>query len=73
MLGCKYFELNKIIKCENKQKEIDVYVERNGKIKIIECMGIKNPVSHEYVEKWLNDNIPTIYKAFEGYGKIIEF
>lgn len=61
-IGCKYFELNKLISYENKNKEIDVYVEKDGKIKVIECKGIKNKLDHEYVKKWLHENIPVIYK-----------
>ncbi len=64
-IGCKYFEINKIIKHNNIIKEIDVYVEKDGIIKIVECKGIKNTLDHEYVEKWLSDNIPTIFKAIK--------
>jgi hypothetical protein len=73
--GCKYFELNRIVKYDNKEKEIDIYVEKDGKIKVVECKGIKSTLDHEYVVKWLSDNIPTIYKAIKEVNSsaVIEF
>jgi hypothetical protein len=65
IIGSKYFELNKIVEYDNRKKEIDVYVERDGKVKVVECKGIKNTIDHEYVETWLSDNIPIIYKAIK--------
>jgi len=75
LIGCKYFELNKIIKYNGVKKEIDVYVVRDGKIKIVECKGIRSTLDHEYVKKWLSDNIPTIYKAIKNKNsnEIVEF
>lgn len=74
-IGCNYFELNKIARYENIQKEIDVYVIRDGKIKIVECKGIKSPLDHEYVKKWLSDNVPAIYKSLKQQNSeaVIEF
>lgn len=75
MIGCKYFELNKIVRHDNSEKEIDIYVEKDGKIKIIECKGIKNTLDHEYVVKWVSNNIPTIYKSIKksDSNAVIEF
>jgi len=74
-IGCNYFELNKIERYDNIQKEIDVYVIRDGKIKIIECKGIKSPLDHEYVKKWLHENVPAIYKSLKQQNSeaVIEF
>ncbi|MCK9218213.1 MAG: hypothetical protein M0P77_09915 [Firmicutes bacterium] len=75
MTGCKYFELNKIVRYNHFEKEIDIYVEKDGKIKIIECKGIKSELDHEYVVKWTSDNIPVIYKSIKEINSsaIIEF
>lgn len=71
-IGSNYFEVNKIVKYEGKEKEIDVYVERNGKIQIIECKGIKSFTDHNYVKKWLTENVPIIFKAIKSIKTQIE-
>ena len=62
-IGCKYFELKKIVDFMGQKKEIDVYVKKDGIIKVIECKGIRNFIDIDYVKKWITENIPIIYKA----------
>lgn len=62
-IGCKYFELKKIVNFKGQKKEIDVYIEKDGIIKIIECKGIRGNIEIEYVTKWISENIPVIFKS----------
>lgn len=67
-VGCRYFEINKIVSYNGQYKEIDVFVERDGKVKVVECKGIKSPLDHNYAKKWLTDNVPIIFAALKGFN-----
>jgi len=59
----QFFEINKLIidPKTNKKKEIDVFAKcPKDEIIIVECKGYNYPVDEEYINKWLNDNIPAI-------------
>lgn len=73
--GCEYLDTNKIINFQGQQKEIDVFVIREGKCIIVECKGLRNKLDDSYVKKWISENVPIIYKwANERYPEFqIEF
>ncbi|MBE5839692.1 hypothetical protein [Butyrivibrio sp.] len=58
-IGSKYIELNKQIPNGRGGKyEMDVLVDRDGKIQVIECKAYRSMVDKEYIEKWLSTRIP---------------
>ena len=65
--GSRYLELNKQIPNDRGGKyEMDVLVERDGRIMVIECKAYRGNVGKEYVEKWLSSRIPAFRKFLEG-------
>ena len=63
-IGCKYLTIGKKIRIPDSDKfnELDLLVERDGKIIIIECKATHSALDEVYVERWLNINIPRIRK-----------
>ena len=52
-----------------KYKEVDLIVERDGKIIAVECKGTRSKIGEDFVQKWLNENIPVIRNwLLENYG-----
>lgn len=75
-LGSRYIEMNKQVANGNGGKfEIDVLVERDGKIIVVECKAYRGKIDKEYVEKWLSSRIPVFRKFLDGIysGKKLEF
>lgn len=59
-IGSKYCEMNKLIPNGKGVKyEMDVLVERDGKMLVIECKAYRGNVGKDYIEKWLSERIPT--------------
>lgn len=75
-LGSRYIEMNKLVPNGNGGKyEIDVLVERDGKMIAIECKAYRGAIDKEYVEKWLSSRIPA-FRSFLGRiypGRELEF
>ncbi|MCM1156619.1 MAG: hypothetical protein NC314_03170 [Roseburia sp.] len=63
-IGIRYLTIGKTIHIPNSDKtnEIDLLVEREGKIIVVECKATRSATDEKYVEKWLNKNIPQIRK-----------
>ena len=59
-IGCKYLTIGKTIKIPDsgKTNELDVLVEKDGKVIVVECKAMHSAVDENFVEKWLNKNIP---------------
>lgn len=75
-LGSRYIEMNKQVANGNGGKfEIDVLVERDGKVIVVECKAYRGKIDKEYVEKWLSSRIPVFRKFLDGIysGKKLEF
>lgn len=64
ILGCNYLEINKVISASKtysgRPKEIDVLVDKDGKIIIIECKATKSSIGEDIVAKWLSEKIKDI-------------
>lgn len=74
--GCRYLTIGKVIHIpgSNKTNELDLLVERDGKIIVVECKATHSAIDEIYVEKWLNKNIPQIRKWLnERYPEIGDF
>lgn len=63
-IGCNFIRMKEIIETldDFKKKEIDILLERDGKIIIIECKATRSKLNSNFTLKWLNDNIPVIRK-----------
>jgi hypothetical protein len=75
-LGCNYLEINKLIYSSTRAfKEVDVMADRDGTIIVVECKANKTKLNSDYVEKWLNENIPFIRDNLNDIysGKHYEF
>lgn len=75
-LGVRYLELNKEIPNENGGRyEMDILVERDGKIFVIECKAYKGKLGKDYVESWLSHKIPVFRRFLDDIypGKNKEF
>lgn len=75
-IGSRYIELNKQVSNGNGGKyEMDVLVERDGKVIVVECKAYRGKVDRDYVEKWLSSRIPVFRRFLEGIypGKKFEF
>lgn len=61
-IGCRYLEIRKRIQIPNSKEtnEIDVLVERNGKIIIVECKATRLALDEVFVEKWLTQTVGRI-------------
>lgn len=75
-IGSKNIDINKYVPNGRGGKyEIDVLVERDGKIIAIECKAYRGKIEKEYVEKWISSRIP-VFRRFlqERYpNKNVEF
>lgn len=50
-------------------KEIDLLVEREGKLIVVECKGAQSKLTASFTEKWITDSIPHIRRWIkEKYG-----
>lgn len=57
-----------------KTNEIDVLVEKDGKVIVVECKATRAAVDEKFAEKWLNKNIPQIRSwLIEKYPDIKKF
>lgn len=66
-LGVSYLEMNKLIPNDNGTKnELDVLICKDNKIIVIECKATKSPLSHNYVQKWLSEIVPTFRKWIQS-------
>lgn len=78
-IGSNHLEINKYIDGSDTKsrnpKEIDVYVEKDGKIIVVECKATKAPLDKDITNKWIKDKVPDIYHALrkENSTKGIEF
>lgn len=63
-IGCKYLTIGKkiYIPDSDKSNELDLLVERDGKVLIVECKATHSALDEHYVEKWLNTTIPRVRK-----------
>lgn len=59
-IGVQRLYIKKIINIQNtaRKRELDVLVERDGKIIVVECKATKSMLGKEYIEKWLSTNVP---------------
>lgn len=59
-IGCRYLTIGKTIVSprSGKPNELDLLVEREGKVIIVECKATRSAVDEKYVERWLGKNIP---------------
>lgn len=66
-LGASYLEMNKLIPNDNGTKnELDVLICKDNKIIVIECKATKSPLSHNYIQKWLSEIVPTFRKWIQN-------
>lgn len=66
-LGVSYLEMNKLIPNDNGTKnELDILICKDNKIIVIECKATKSPLSHNYVQKWLSEIVPTFRKWIQN-------
>ena len=75
-VGCRYLTIGKRIRIPDSDKtnELDLLVERDGKVIVVECKATRQPIDELFVEKWLNKNIPQIRKWLnETYPNIRNF
>lgn len=75
-IGCRYLTIGKTIRIPDsgKSNELDVLVERDGKVIVGECKATRLAIDEEFVEKWLNKNIPQTRKWLnEQYPRIGKF
>lgn len=75
-IGCRYISIGRTIQIPDsgKMNELDVLVERDGKIIVVECKATRSAISEVFVKKWLNINIPQIRKWLnEKYPNIKNF
>lgn len=56
-------------------KEIDLLIERDGKVIVAECKASKSMLSQTFVEKWFSENIPIIREWLSNTypGRNVEF
>lgn len=61
-IGCRYLTIGKTIHIPSsgKTNELDLLVEREGKVIIVECKATRSAIDEKYVEKWISKNIPQI-------------
>lgn len=63
-IGQQYLEVNKRVAAHEtlsgRPRDIDVLVERDGKIIAVECKGVKSQIDESYVHKWLTERVPDI-------------
>ena len=75
-IGSRYLTISKIIQIPDsgKTNELDVLVEREGKVIVVECKATTAPMDEKFVETWLGKNIPQIRKWLnERYAEIKNF
>ena len=78
-IGSTFLEVNKIIQgtdtISGHPREIDVYVEREGKILVVECKATKSQLDFDTVKKWIEIKVCDIYSALRRTNttKTIEF
>lgn len=73
-LGCAYMKSKQIIRYNNKIKELDWLIQRDGKTIVIECKATKSKIDEQFVNKWLTENIPITYKWLkENHYNNIQF
>lgn len=61
-IGCRYLTIGKTIHIpgSGKTNELDLLIEREGKVIIVECKATRSAIDEKYVEKWIRKNIPQI-------------
>lgn len=62
-LGASYLKMNLFIPNDKGTKnELDILICKDNKVIAVECKATKSPLSHEYVQKWLSEIVPTFRK-----------
>mgnify|MGYP003297739500 CR=1 FL=1 len=61
-IGCKYLTIGKKIQIPDMgaENELDILIEREGRVIVVECKNIKRAIDDKFVTTWLNKNIPQI-------------
>jgi hypothetical protein len=70
-VGCSHLEIKRNVQAPGAENsnEIDVYVERDGKVIVVECKAMRSAIDEVFVKKWLSKNIRQIREwFFEKYG-----
>ena len=75
-IGSRYLELNKMVRNDKGTSyEMDVLVDREGRILVIECKALRSRLEFEYVEKWITTRVPVFRKFLNSIypGRQLEF
>lgn len=63
-IGCKYLTIGKKIQIPDigAENELDILIEREGRVVVVECKATKGAIDDKFVEKWMKKNISQIRK-----------
>lgn len=61
-IGCSYMKSKQIIRYDNKMRELDWLIKKDGKTVVVECKATKSKIDERFVNKWLTEKIPITYK-----------
>lgn len=67
---CQILEISKKITIENTYREVDVYAVSQEKVIFAECKGRSSEIEDEYIDNWVSDTIPRIYKTVNSWPTI---